>query len=366
MSQHFKNIYFSDYPTASAKKKHLTLAFGEKDSQLYADLKPLSSQETRELLGHHSYASLQSSAERDGLALGTYCLRALRQKLERVKEAKGVYQIELSADNSPLPIEPIQTTFRGGQTEPLHNWYPYLEGYSPKFVEYLLTQFAPNATRILDPFSGTGTTPLTASRLGLHSFYCELNPLLQCLTEAKVVALNLGEEERHHLASSLDVLAPKLEMIVGGSAEDAMLLHDYYETFGKSIFFDEEVFNQVLQARTYIDELNCSDPMLARFVSIAVISSLIPASRLIRRGDLRFKTATELKREQINFLPTVAGNLKMISTDLLRVKSVSHSATLVSGHLTRDDHTNRAMFQALAQRASVQGNIKLTRVRRTL
>ncbi len=332
MSQQFKNIYFSDYPSASAKKKHLTLAFGEKDSQLYAHLKPLSSHETRELLGHTSYASLQASAERDGLALGTFCLRVLRQKLERVKEAKSVYHTEPFSDNLLLPIEPIQTTFRGGQTEPLHNWYPYLEGYSPKFVEYLLTQFAPNATRILDPFSGTGTTPLTASRLGLHSFYCELNPLLQYLTEAKVVALNMEEKERQHLASSLSGLAVRLETLVNGSNKDAVLRRDYFEAFGNSLFFDEEVFDQVLQARTFIDELNCTDPMSARFLSIAVLSSLVPASRLIRRGDVRFKTSAELKREQIGFLPTVEGNLKMISADLLRIKPVAHSAMLVSGN----------------------------------
>src|ERR1700743_609596 len=35
-------------------------------------------------------------------------------------------------------------------------------------------------------------------------------------------------------------------------------------------------------------------------------------------------------------------------------------------HLTRDDHTNQTMFQALAQSASVQGNIKPSRTRRTI
>lgn len=332
MGQHFKNIYFSDYPSASAKKKNLTLAFGEKDSHLYTQLKPLSSHETRELLGHPSYAALQASAEREGLALGTFCLRVLRQKLEQVKEAKSVYLVEPSPENVLLPIEPIQTTFRGGQTEPLHNWYPYLEGYSPNFVEYLLTQFAPKATRILDPFSGTGTTPLTASRSGLHSFYCELNPLLQYLTEAKVIALSMGVKERQNLVASLDTLATDVEILVEGSNKDAVLQRDYFKAFGKSLFFGEEVFDQILQARGFIDELNCTDPMSARFLSIAVLSSLIPASRLVRRGDLRFKTSEELKREQCKFLPTVQGNLRMISADLLRIKSVAHSATLVSGN----------------------------------
>ncbi len=40
------------------------------------------------------------------------------------------------------------------------------------------------ARTILDPFAGTGTTPLVATRLGLCAYCCELNPLLQQLIEA--------------------------------------------------------------------------------------------------------------------------------------------------------------------------------------
>lgn len=332
MSQQFKNIYFSDYPSHSASKKNLTIAFGEKDSDLYAQLKPLSSYETRELLEHSSYVALQAAAELEGLALGTYCLRILRQKMKAVKETRGVYHAESSQSDVLLAVDPIQTTFRGGQTEPLHNWYPYLEGYSPNFVEYLLTQFAPRATRILDPFSGTGTTPLTASRAGLQAFYCELNPLLQYLTEAKVTALTLSEKDKHNLASSLNGLATNLEDRVKGSSKDNILQQDYFKTFGKSLFFDEDVFGQVLQIRTFIDEIDLTTPMLARFLNIAVISSLVPASRLVRRGDLRFKTPQELKKEQPQFFSTVQNNLKMIAADLLRIGSVTHSATLVASN----------------------------------
>lgn len=65
-----------------------------------------------------------------------------------------------------LPFDPIQATYRGGAADPLHDWYPYLEGYSPDFVNNTLRTFAPAATRVLDPFAGTGTTPLTAASSG--------------------------------------------------------------------------------------------------------------------------------------------------------------------------------------------------------
>lgn len=332
MGQKFKNIYYSDYPAEATHKKNLTLAFGEKDNELFTLVKPLSSHELRELLGQSSYSKLQANAAKEGLSVGTFCLRTLRQKASRVSEAKSAYKVEHNPDSILLTVDPIQTTFKGGRLEPLHNWYPYLEGYSPDFVNYLLKQFAPNASRVLDPFSGTGTTPLTASRSGLHAFYCELNPMLQFLTETKTFASSLGIVDRESLSSRLDTLATDIEALVSSCRTDAALNKSYTDIFGKSLFFSEYVFTQILKTRTVIDDLSCTDPTSARFLCIAVLSSLIPASYLIRRGDVRFKTEVELGRGQEELLPTIQRNLKMISADLMRLKPIANPAMLVSGN----------------------------------
>ncbi|MDE3068925.1 MAG: hypothetical protein KGJ60_15435 [Verrucomicrobiota bacterium] len=181
MGQRFKNIYFADFPGDSARERNLTLAFGDKDAELYQAIKPLSSHEIRERLGHAGHQSLIESARRENLPLNTYCLRLLRDSQAALSPgSNGELIPDPNAATRPL-IDPIQATFRGGHAEPLHDWYPFLEGYSPRFVEQVLQEFAPNCERVLDPFAGTGTTPLTAVRLGREAFFCELNPLLQLL-----------------------------------------------------------------------------------------------------------------------------------------------------------------------------------------
>jgi hypothetical protein len=97
----------------------------------------------------------------------------------------------------------VHTTFRGGKVAPLHRWFPFPEGYSPRFVEQIVEKFAPDAQRILDPFSGTGTTPLTVARLGREAFYAEINPFLQHLTQAKIRALLLSDRDRQLTAAAL-------------------------------------------------------------------------------------------------------------------------------------------------------------------
>src|SRR5215207_2019495 len=122
MSQQFKSIYFPDFPADSAKQKNLTLAFGNRDGDLYRAIKPLSSHEVRELLGHASFNSLHLAAMRSGLNVNPYCLDVLRSHFLDLQSNQSVFPFAYERSR-PL-IEPIQATFRGGQKEPLHEWFP--------------------------------------------------------------------------------------------------------------------------------------------------------------------------------------------------------------------------------------------------
>ena len=249
MSQKFKTVYFSDYPAESSREKNLTLAFGAKDCDVFELVQGLSSHELRELIGHPTFASLQQAAVQEELAVNTYCLRLLRQKHRAVRESSAQDHLPGMADEEDIVFEPIQTTFKGGQAEPLHRWYPFLEGYSPRFVEEILRQLVPSATRVLDPFSGTGTTPLTIARLGREAFYCELNPLLQYLTDVKLTALMLSESARRRMAVALRQQAAMFDQQLAKVARDRDLEHAYTCTFGESVFFEDATYDQVLRAR---------------------------------------------------------------------------------------------------------------------
>ncbi len=329
MPQRFKNIYFADSPGDSAQERNLTLAFGDKDGGLYESVKVLSSHEIRERLGYASHVALRQAAEEVRLPLNTFCLRRLRDFDEKTApdNENGLFP-QLRQAARPL-IDPIQATFRGGQEEPLHRWYPYLEGYSPRFVEQVLNEFAPTASRVLDPFAGTGTTPLTAARLGREAFFCEINPLLQFLVEVKTTAFNLAAKDRERLVGRLLELADDLESEVP-SAREAADLHDAYQrTFGSSRFFDEPVYRQILQARSWTDSLACEDPLAAKFLTVAFLAALIPASRLIRRGDVRFKTDAEAKRLKADLVAVAKCQLHLIAGDLRVVEALPNSPRLV-------------------------------------
>jgi DNA modification methylase len=324
MSQSFKTIYFQDYPAISPKKKNLKIAFSERDENIYDVISKLSSQEIRELIGYGSYKDLKSAAEREYLPINTYCLRILREKFPlMVSESQQPYLPGVTT------INPIHATFKGGYAEPLHLWYPFLEGYSPEFVENILNNFVPNANRILDPFAGMGTTPLTVARLGKTAFYCEINPLLQHLVDVKIKALTLKADKRSKLVEALKNISKKLFSTLEDILPDVELHITYDKTFGESKFFDDVTYEKVLKSRALVDYIACSDPLAADFLSVAITSSLVPASLLKRAGDLRYKTPKELGKEKILFEENIKKQLNRIIIDLERIEYIYTHPILV-------------------------------------
>ena len=212
-------------------------------------------------------------------------------------------------------FDPVTVTFKGGQKEPFARWYPYLEGYSTQFVEAILEKYAPNAQSILDPFAGTGTTAFTASQLNKTAYFCEINPVLQFLSLTKIKIRQLSPPQRAALVQALTetkLSVKKLEKF----SQDHSLHQTYQATFGDSLFFNAPVYDQVLRIRSYIDEVTLENPLLANLITAAVLSALVPASRMKRSGDLRYKTPKELERQTVPFIEGTCQNIEQMIHDI--------------------------------------------------
>lgn len=152
----------------------------------------------------------------------------------------------------------------------------------------------PKAKRILEPFAGSGTTPIVLGQLGVECAYSEANPAMALIIKTKLEVLSLGSEEREQLANKVSALNKQFLSRVNRAKYDTALKASYLSTFGKSIFFDEKTLDNILRIRTLNDEVKLEDPLLGSCLTLAILASLIPSSRLKRAGDLRFKTPKEL------------------------------------------------------------------------
>lgn len=324
--QQSKTIYFSDYFNEIGNKGGLTLAFSEDDS-LYSSIHHLSSHTIREVIGYHSFNQLKNSASDKGLNVNAYVKSILNRKVKK----PGV--------NGTRFIDGLQATFVAGKGSIFHDWYPYLEGYSPDFVRTILSTFAPNAKTIYDPFCGSGTTAIISALDGKTGFYSEVNPVCRYIIDAKYRALKLNQKEKVKLIDTLESLAENISKSLSNSPIDKLHQRTFEGAFGSSKYFSERNFLQVLRAKSLSSSYSKKNDNLRKFFDVAVLRSLVPSSLLVRRGDLRFKTEKELLKPQANFEDVLADSLRIIASDLADSPRAEGKIQLV-GENARDIPTN--------------------------
>ena len=241
------------------------------------------------------------------------------------------FQLSFLEVCQPQPVfAPRDATFQQCKEEPLHNWYPYLEGFGPDFVQSVFSNYLPSAKRIIDPFVGSGTTPLVLSSIGVECGYCEANPVMREVTRIKTTVAGLSDKDRSSLAVKIRVLASDLADRVSRSKKDELLAATYHGCFGKSVFFSESVFDLVLRLRALIDEVHDGDPILADALLMATMSKIVICSQLKRAGDVRFKTEKELQKTPTSIIAEIREQLELMSLDCLRNKLSPVKASLLA------------------------------------
>jgi DNA modification methylase len=117
-------------------------------------------------------------------------------------------QLSLFADTQKTPSSQIEKhnekaewgTFKDSLKAPVHSWFTYPAGFSYKAVESSLKHYhITQGQTIYDPFMGSGTTNVTAKKLGIHSYGVEAHPFVCKIAKAKL-CWNI---ERHYVLQAL-------------------------------------------------------------------------------------------------------------------------------------------------------------------
>jgi hypothetical protein len=101
------------------------------------------------------------------------------------------------------------------------------------------------------------------------------------------------------------------------------IYNSYLTTFKNSVFFDAPSLHSILCLRSLNDEINEDDKIVGDCLSLSILASLIPSSRLKRSGDLRFKTEKELLKGLPNPIDEVKDRLLSQATDILFARELS-------------------------------------------
>lgn len=195
--------------------------------------------------------------------------------------------------------------FGANKSRPFHRWYPFVEGYSADLVERALAEQAPDGV-VLDPFGGSGTTALAAATLGRDSVFAEVNPYLAWIADVKI------NQSRQLSAEGKSADLRELTGEVMGTLPPADEQHAMMVADRKRGFFPEGVAEEALGILALFDKSLVGPAREA--ARLALATSLIPASNMVRRTDLRKRIPGD--PAPVDLRSTVASRLRDFADDV--------------------------------------------------
>ncbi|MCK0069409.1 site-specific DNA-methyltransferase [Kordiimonas laminariae] len=215
--------------------------------------------------------------------------------------------MEATVEYSPPPVvdytdiyEAIMQ-FNKNKTAFIHQWYPFVEGYSREFIESIINELDYEPTHVLDPFAGSGTTPVELQAMGIKCSSFEVSPFMHLLASTKL-------NTQYHLSSFERELTR-----MSGFLRGALLPIRQYmspplaKTFQprkglKKWVFDQGVMNGILDVKYTI---SCTDDAKYRSLfNVALASILLDVSNVYRNGKcLSYKKKwqeTKMSRREVH------------------------------------------------------------------
>lgn len=178
-----------------------------------------------------------------------------------------------------------------------HGWLRLTPAYSVKVVNEIIDTW-PQGTHILDPFSGTATTPLCAASHGYMAIAVDINPFLIWFGRAKVATYTKQERENaYQLAEQLlNRISQRYEF------EQVAAVPPLYNI---ERWWDQRALSFLSVLKTFIDESCANGSPAHTLLQIAFCRTMIRLSNAsFDHQSMSFKDASNDDCLQLSFYDT--------------------------------------------------------------
>jgi hypothetical protein len=179
-----------------------------------------------------------------------------------------------------------QVHFQQAHLIPIQRWFPYREGYSTRLVTAFLNELKISGN-IFDPFSGSGTTLLSARHKNLQSFGTDVNPI------STLVASIENEQYDKNDISEVIIEKEKIENLEKSNEK-------YNHSFDLADkMFNNEILHAVLQLKTHIK--NIENQKVQNLFFVAWLSIIEEVSNIKKEGNgIKYKNRKRTPSGYIN------------------------------------------------------------------
>ncbi len=243
-------------------------------------------------------------------------------------------KIKNTAKNGDKSLFPEQITalgkhgtFSPNHVESIHRWYPYLEGFSSTFVEAMLKEFGFEGCCVYDPFAGCGTTIAVSSYGKMKPYYCEINPFMRLVIEAKINGVRDMARRKKEALLYFAGIEQKARSNKPTLAEAKKIQAEAFED--KEYFIGTRLI-EILAIKNAIHSLKAPSNSIKNLALIALGAIAVNSSELIRAGDVRYRRENEKLPNSFSAFEEFHKKLSQISSDIASNMSAMMPVTLLA------------------------------------
>lgn len=209
----------------------------------------------------------------------------------------------------------------------IHQWYPFVEGYSKDFINSILDELKYEPTLALDPFAGSGTTPVEMQDIGLNCYSFEVSPFMHLLATVKLERSYTHKAFQNSLITVGKILnGPKLPIRSLMPLPKAKTFQPK-EGLEKWIF-DKSVMDGILDIKYAIQKLDSK--IYQDLFKICLASILLDVSNAYRDGkSLKYKKRwqeNKISRKEVHhkFMERL---ITVIEKDIITLENLEFDVT---------------------------------------
>ena len=176
----------------------------------------------------------------------------------------------------------------------VHRWYPFVEGYSKEFIDNILNElpFVPQCA--LEPFCGSGTTPVELQNHGVKCYSFEVSPFMHLLAKVKLERTydeSLFGRYRQMVADALVSPKKSIRSVEPVPFGDTVVRREGMKKWN----FHDTTLDGLLDIRHAI-RTKVDDSRYQNLFTIALASIIMQTSNMFRNGKcLSYKKGWERK-----------------------------------------------------------------------
>lgn len=164
----------------------------------------------------------------------------------------------------------------------VHRWYPFVEGYSKEFIEDILNELPVPPMCALEPFCGSGTTPVELQNHGISCYSFEVSPFMHLLAKVKL--------ERTYNETTLKIYRDKVASALTNPVKDIRSVETI--PFGDTVIkrngkdkwnFHDTSLDGILDIRHAI-RTEVEDERYKNLFTVALASIILQTSNMFRNG----------------------------------------------------------------------------------